>query len=95
MGGHFFNKKLFIEIYLIYKPYSLFLIFLNLFALNLKTIALEYCVGFCHTSTWVSHRYMYVPSILNLPPTPTDASILLQSTGYELPESYSKFPLAI
>ena len=23
---------------------------------------------FCHTLTWVSHRYIYVPSLLNLPP---------------------------
>ena len=25
-------------------------------------MALQYCVGFCHTSTWISHRYMYVSS---------------------------------
>jgi len=28
------------------------------------TIALQYCVGFCHTSTWISHRYIYVLSLL-------------------------------
>ena len=33
-----------------------------------KIIGLQYCAGFCHTSTWVSHRYTYVPCILNLPP---------------------------
>ena len=32
-------------------------------------IALQYCVGFCHTSAWISHRYTYVPSLLNLPAT--------------------------
>ena len=32
-------------------------------------IALQYYVGFCHTSTLISHRYTYVPSFLNLPPT--------------------------
>ena len=26
------------------------------------------CVGFCHTLTWISHGYLYVPSLLNLPP---------------------------
>ena len=26
-------------------------------------------VGFCQTSTWISHRHTYVPSLLNLPPT--------------------------
>ena len=24
--------------------------------------------GFCHTSTWISHRFTYVPSLLNLLP---------------------------
>ena len=36
-------------------------------------------VGFCHTSTWISHRYTYVPSLLNLPPTPSHPSRLSQS----------------
>ena len=25
--------------------------------------SLQYCIGFCHTSTWISHRYTYVPSL--------------------------------
>ena len=29
----------------------------------LSTTALQYCVGFCHTSTWISHRYTYVFSL--------------------------------
>ena len=37
---------------------------------NWKIIALQYFVGFCHTSTWISHRHTYVPSLLNLSPTP-------------------------
>ena len=32
---------------------------------NWRIVALQYCVGFCHTSTWISHRYTYVPSLLN------------------------------
>ena len=36
---------------------------------NWRIISLQYCIGFCHTSTWISHRYTYVPSIWNLPPT--------------------------
>ena len=43
--------------------------FLNLFIFNWRIIALQYYVGFCHISTWISHRCMYVPSILNLSPT--------------------------
>ena len=35
----------------------------------MKDNALQYCFSFCHTSTWVNHRYTYVPSLLNFPPT--------------------------
>ena len=34
---------------------------------NWRIIALQYCFGFCHTPTWISHRYTYVPSLVNLP----------------------------
>ena len=36
---------------------------------NWRMIALQYWFDFCHTSTWISHRYTYVPS--HLPPFPT------------------------
>ena len=39
------------------------------FIFNWRIISLQYSVGFCHTSTWISHRYTYVPFLLNLPPT--------------------------
>ena len=67
------------------------------FIFNWKIITLQYCVGFCHISTWVSHRYTYALSLLNLPPTfPTSShsSRLSESTGFELLASY-KFPLGI
>ena len=38
--------------------------FKNLF--NWRTIALWYCVDFCHTSAWISHRYIYVPSLFRI-----------------------------
>ena len=38
---------------------------------NLRIIALQNCVGFCHTSTWISHRYTYDSSLLNPSPSPT------------------------
>ena len=46
-------------------------------------IALQYCVGFCHTSTWIGHRYASVPSLYNLPPPshPPHPSWLSQRTG--------------
>jgi len=34
-----------------------------------RIIALQCCVGFCHT-LWISHKYIHIPSRLNLPPTP-------------------------
>ena len=39
------------------------------FFFNWRIIALQYCVGFCHILTWISHWYWHVPSLLNLPPT--------------------------
>ena len=30
---------------------------------------LKYFIGFYYIPTCISHRYMYVPSLLNLPPT--------------------------
>ena len=49
-----------------------------------KIIALQYCVGLCHTSTCISHRYTYVPSLWD-PPAPSPISSYLsrlsQSSG--------------
>ena len=41
----------------------------SFFFFNWSINALQCCVVFCHTSTGVSHRYTYGPSLLNLPPT--------------------------
>jgi len=38
------------------------------FIFNWSITAFQYCVGFCYTSTWISHRYTYVPSLLTLHP---------------------------
>ena len=61
----------------------------NLFIFNWRIIALQYCVGFCHTSIWTSHGHTYVLSFLNLPPHLTPLGN--QSSGFELPLSYSRF----
>ena len=34
-----------------------------------KIIALQCCVGFCYTTTWISYKYTYIPLLLSLPPT--------------------------
>ena len=52
------------------------LVFKNLFNFNWRIIALQYCVRFCHTATWISWRYTYVPSLLNLPPTSHPSRLL-------------------
>ena len=39
--------------------------------LNWRKSALKYFVVFCQTSTWISHRYTYIPFPLNLPPSPS------------------------
>ena len=42
-------------------------------------IAWQYCVGFCHTSTWISHRDAHVPSVLNFPPASHPSKVLHRS----------------
>ena len=76
---------------------TLWFIYLFFVVLNVFLIDLQYCVGFCHTLTWISHRYTYVPSLLNLLPTSRSVAPLyvVPKHWFELPESYSKFPLAI
>ena len=55
---------------------------------NWRIITLQYCGGFCHTLTWIGHRYTCL-LILNPPPTflPTHPSGLSQSTSFECPAS--------
>ena len=57
-----------------------------MFTFNWKIIALQYCVGFCHTTTWITHRYTYVPSLLNLlsPCTPRLSTSRLSKHSYFL-----------
>ena len=69
----------------------------NLFIFNWRITALQYCVGFCHTSTCISHKYTHVPSLSNLPPTshPIPPLQVITEPQFEFAASYSKFPLAL
>ena len=60
-----------------------------------EEVALQYYVGFSHTTTAIA-THMSPPSWNFLPPpTLSHPSKWSQSTGFGLPASYSKFPLAI
>ena len=41
--------------------------FLKKIYFNRRLITLQYCGGFCHTLTWLSHGCTYVPPIQNIP----------------------------
>ena len=76
---------------------SLFQSYLHLFFLNWRIIALQ-CVVFYHTKTGISHKYMYVPSLKNLPPTPPPHSLTplgCHRHWVKFHVLYSSFPLAI
>ena len=69
---------------------------INLF-LYWRVIALQNFLVFCQTSTWISHRYTYIPSLFNfrpislpIPPLYVDIESL-----FEFPKTYSKFLLAL
>ena len=69
-----------------------------LFIFNWRIIALRCCVGFCHTSTWISHGSISVAFLLSLPPTPTPShpSWLSQSTKWNsLPHTANSHWLSI
>ena len=53
---------------LLLRPLRIF--FFNLL-FNGKKIALQCCVGFCHTTMQISHNYTHITSLLSLPPLPS------------------------
>ena len=83
---------------ILYDQQSGFFVFLFLkFLSNWRINALQYRAGFCRTLTCISHRYTYIPSSLNLPPTshlPPPLSVVIEH-WLELPESHIKFPPSI
>ena len=71
--------------------------FLKLVYFNYRLIALQYCGGFCHTSTWISHGCACVsPPWTRLPPpSRPHPSGLSQNTGFECPASCIELALGM
>ena len=67
----------FIYLFLIIKKYLLYF--------NWRLITLQYCGGFCHTLTWISHECARAPSSITpiLSSSPPHPSGLSQSTGFK------------
>ena len=59
-------------------------IFLSPLIFNWRIITLQHCVGFCHRSTWISHRYTHVLSLLKLFPASYPISPLLFVPEYRI-----------
>ena len=63
---------------------------------NWRIIALQWCV-LCPTMRWISHKCLYIPSLLSLPLTqsPSHPARSCQSPRLNSPCLYSGFPLPI
>ena len=51
-------------ILLFFKCFCAFLIFFPIIFISWRLITLQYCSGFCHTSTWISHGFIYMCLLL-------------------------------
>ena len=66
----------------------LFILFIYLFYFGGRLITLQYCSGFCHILTWISHGFTCVPHPEPLPPpSPSHPSGSSQCTSPEHPVS--------
>ena len=63
-------RAIFVFLFVKFLSYSLSILFLQRLKkifFNWKIIVLQNCVGFCQTSTWISHRYTFGASLLTFP----------------------------
>ena len=44
--------------------------FFSIYFFSLRKIALQSCIRFCHTMTWISHNYTHIPFLSSLFPLP-------------------------
>ena len=78
---------------LLYKALMIF--FSQFLFLNWGIIALQCCVNFCYTTTWISHMYMYIFSLSSsLPLTPSHSSKSSQRQSWA-PSAISSFLLFV
>ena len=75
----------------------LFLKKILFYLFNWRIIALQCCVGFCLTTTQISHKCTYTPSLLNLHPTSHPIPLLqvVMERQVELPVLNSSCPLVL
>ena len=64
----------------------LFFFFFFLFFISWRLITLQYCSGFCHTLTWISHGYTCIPH-----PDPS-SHLPLHPIPLGLPTGYLPYP---
>ena len=57
--------------------------------------ALQYCISSCCTKRWISPKYPYTPSVLNLHPLPHPSPISRHGALGWVPYVISNFPLAV
>ena len=62
---------------------------------NWRKTALQCCIGFCHTTTQISHNYAYITSVLSLPPFLSPHPSRSSQRQAELPVLSSTFSPAI
>ena len=57
-----------------------------------RTIGLQYCVSFCHTTTQISHKYISIPSLLNISWSSMFKQYCLCSGGFLVAQSVKNPP---
>ena len=71
-----------------------FFLSFNLY-LSWRIIALQCCVGFCHTAVWISPEYKCIPSLLHLPPPHPHPTPRGPHGALSWAPCSSSFPLAV
>ena len=92
---HWINWKMFVSHYVYPGSTSMILFFFS-FLFLIGGELLYNVVSSCYMTTWVSYKYVHIPSLLHVPPIPPTVSALqvIREHWAELPVLHSSFPLA-